>query len=145
MTESKKRVLIVEDDFDLAHQWADYLSAFGIVCDLAFNRAEAAVFCGEREYDALIVDMFFKDEQGNLSGDGGLTFITHLRLPSLANTPRWGERVPIISVTGSDGIVDALGHARNAGADRTFQKPFDPALLVEAFAELLVFNVDEQS
>ncbi len=132
-----RSVLILEDDLDLAQQWADYLAAFGYRCDLAFNRREAELLCEERAYDAVIVDMFFRDENGRLSGDGGLTFITHLRLPSLAGTPRWGERVPIITVTGSDGIVDALGHARNAGADRTFRKPFNPAVLVDALSTLV--------
>ncbi len=137
MTEQPHRVLIVEDDFDLAKQWSNYLDSFGYSCDLAGSRAEAELLCQTKQYDAFIVDMFFKDADGNLSGDGGLTFITHLRLPSLADTPRWGERVPIITVSGSDGIVDALGHARNAGADRTFKKPVAPETLLNALYELI--------
>ena len=130
-------MLIVEDDFDLATQWSNYLNSFGYICDLASNRAEAEMLCRAKRYHALIVDMFFKDPDGTLSADGGLTFITHLRLPSLADTPRWGERVPIITVTGSGGVVDALGHARNAGADRTFQKPIHPETLLNALSELV--------
>lgn len=137
MNEAKRRVLILEDDLQLADQWAGYISTFNFSCDIAFNRHEAETLCVERRYDAIVVDLFLKDEMGRLSGDGGLTFITHLRIPTLAGTPKWGEDVPIITVSGSSGVVSGLGHARNAGSDRTFPKPVEPETILDALVELL--------
>lgn len=134
---TNRRILIVEDDFELAREWTEVLEATHYDCDIAANTTEADTACRNVQYDAVIVDMFFKDRNGNVSSEGGLTFITRLRLPTLADTPRWGERVPIIAVTGSSGIVDARTHARNAGADRSFQKPIDPFILIDALTELV--------
>lgn len=135
MTLENMHVLILEDDRDLANQWAEYLSGFGYKCDVVHRLHDAEAMCQQTEYMAVIVDMFLRDDDGSLTADGGLTFITHLRMPSLAGTPAWGERVAIITVTGSDSIVEALSHAKVAGADRTFRKPVDNQQLLDALFE----------
>jgi len=138
--QSPMRVLIMEDDLDLSHQWMQELRGAGFECDHATSRSEAQDRCMNRRYDALVLDVFIRGEDGKYLGDGGFNMITRLRLPHLAQTPDWGKDVPIVVVTGSTQAngFDALEYALHLGADRAMRKPFDPEELLRQVSSTLL-------
>lgn len=131
-------ILILEDDTDLAMQWQAAFRDAGYSCDVAFSRIEAEVLCRRSEYTAVVVDVFIEGADGRLEGDGGLTLLNHLRMPDLAETPRWGATVPVVVVTGSQRLAefDALEHADYMGASTGLRKPFRPESLVAVVRDL---------
>ncbi len=127
------RVLILEDDLDLVQQWRAAINALGIVAETASRRVDAELACASTRYDLVIIDIFIRSPEGELTGDGGFTFIAHLRSPALAQTPEWGRTVPIIAVSGSERMhgFDALDHARHMGATVALRKPISPHELAQ--------------
>jgi len=138
VNEQATRILIMEDDLDLALQWSAALRAEGFACTLAQSRPEAEQACEMAEFDAVVVDVFIKDDQGNYTADGGFTLVSRLRMPALGGTPAWGQTVPIVIVTGAAPAagVDALEYGLHLGANAALRKPFPPQALVN---QLLTF------
>lgn len=111
------RILLAEDDGDLAEQLASLLTEAGYAVDIAPD-GEEAQFLGETEpYDAVILDLGLPEIDG------------------LSVLKRWrkeGHRMPVLILTARDGWsekVDGL----DAGADDYVTKPFE---LEEVLARL---------
>ena len=111
------RVLLAEDDSDLAEQLASLLGEAGYAVDIAPD-GEEAQFLGETEpYDAVILDL-------GLPEIDGLSVLKHWR--------REERRMPVLILTARDSWsekVDGL----DAGADDYVTKPFE---LEEVLARL---------
>jgi len=111
------RILLAEDDGDLAEQLASLLTEAGYAVDIAPD-GEEAQFLGETEpYDAVILDLGLPEIDG------------------LSVLKRWrkeGRRMPVLILTARDSWsekVDGL----DAGADDYVTKPFE---LEEVLARL---------
>lgn len=128
----RPKILILEDDIDLATQWQDAFAQHDADAVLATSRPEVEYLCQNMQFDALVVDIFIRDLDGALTGDGGLTAISYLRLPQHANPRPWGITVPIVAVTGSSRIAgfDAIEYAIDLGATTGLRKPIEPEELV---------------
>ena len=115
--ESKKRILIVEDDADISMIEEAYLSAAGFETEIITDGIEAEKKLLEqtdsRQYDLILLDLM-------LPGKSGYDICKHVR-----------DKVeqPILMVTARMESLDKI-RGLGCGADDYIQKPFDPAELV---------------
>lgn len=103
------RLLIVEDERDLASAVADHLRAQGHAVDVAGDLATAADAVAGIDYDLMLLDLHLPD------GDG-IAFLRGLR--------RQAVRVPVLIGTARDRITDRIA-GLEAGADDYLVKPYD--------------------
>ncbi|SCM72611.1 Transcriptional regulatory protein QseB [uncultured Pleomorphomonas sp.] len=103
------RLLVVEDERDLASAIADHLRAQGHAVDMADDLATAADAMAGVDYDLVLLDLHLPD------GDG-IAFLRALR--------RRGDRVPVLIGTARDRIVERI-EGLDAGADDYLVKPYD--------------------
>lgn len=103
------RVLVVEDDTDIADAIERFLQGQGHAVDLAGDLAEAAAILGVAEFDAVLLDLALPDGVG---------------LDLLRQERRRGNRVPFIIATARDQISDRIA-GLDAGADDYVVKPYD--------------------
>lgn len=102
------RLLVVEDDPDLAEQLGDALRDAGYVVDLTGD-GEDAEFLGETEpYDAVVLDL-------GLPGVDGMTILRRWR--------EAGRTMPVLILTARDRWSDKVA-GFDAGADDYLAKPF---------------------
>ena len=110
------RVLLVEDDRDLAAQIAEALRGDNFAVDIAEDGPEALQLGAEEPFDAVILD----------PGLPGMDGISVLR--------RWREkglRMPVIVLTASRREVADMKDAVKAGATNYLTKPVDLELLLD--------------
>lgn len=103
------RILVVEDDLDIAGNVGDFLEARGHQVDFAYDGISGMHLALTRELDAMVVDWM-------LPGMSGVDLCRRLR--DEADT-----RVPILMLTGRDTLDDKL-RGFEAGADDYLVKPF---------------------
>lgn len=103
------RILLIEDEADLAEPVIDHLKADQHAVDwfATLDEGDSAVFAVE--YDVILLDLQLPD------GDG-LTLLKAVRARSL--------RTPIIILTAKDKVTDRI-KGLNGGADDYVIKPFD--------------------
>jgi len=137
--ENKYAVLIFEDDFSLALEWKEALRENGIHSEHAWEVGNALNLCKQQKFDAIICDVFIKDNFGKLRTEAGLTLISSLR-NQLKGGPQWGRSVPILAVTGSPKLFgfNVLDNIRSMGISFTMRKPFTPNRLVETVREIIL-------
>jgi DNA-binding response OmpR family regulator len=102
------RVLLVEDEINMASALRDALEGLRILLDHAENLALAETMANTYQYDALILDRHLPD------GDG-LDLITRLR--------EKGNPVPVLVLTALGDLPDRVD-GLNKGADDYVGKPF---------------------
>lgn len=113
MTDKARRLLIVEDDADIASALARGMGREGYASVVAFDEAEAMRLIAEG-CDAAIIDVMLGEESG-------IEIVRRLR--------REGFDLPVILLSALSGVEDrADGLA--AGADDYVAKPFEMAELV---------------
>ncbi|CAM3161379.1 two-component system, OmpR family, response regulator [Paracoccus aminovorans] len=115
------RLLVVEDEPDLAEAVGAYLRAAGHAVDLAEGAEDAAAALAATDYDLLLLDLGLPD------GDG-LSLLRGLR--------GRGARVPVLIVTARDRITERIA-GLEAGADDYLVKPYD---LDEMHARILAIH-----
>jgi DNA-binding response OmpR family regulator len=103
------RILIVEDDADIAGNLYDYLAAKGYEVDAAPNGLAALHLLSTQRFDAMVLDI-------GLPGMDGLTLAQRLRKDARSS-------VPILMLTARDTLDDKLA-GFDAGADDYLVKPF---------------------
>lgn len=109
------RVLLVEDDMDIAAGIGDYLAAHGLLVDFAANAGEARLRLLDAGFDVLVLDV-------NLPGEDGMALCRSLK-------DEWSLPQPTIFLTAHGSLEDKLrGFA--AGAVDYVVKPFAPAELL---------------
>ena len=115
------RLLVIEDEPDLAEAVGAYLRAAGHAVDLAGNAEDAAAALATTDYDLVLLDLGLPD------GDG-LTLLRNLRAG--------GAKVPVLIVTARDRITERIA-GFDAGADDYLVKPYD---LDEMHARILAIH-----
>jgi DNA-binding response OmpR family regulator len=104
------RILIVEDNIDIAENIADYFELQGHVTDFAMDGIGGLHLALTQEYDAIVLDIM-------LPRMDGLTFCRKLR--------EEGEKAtPVLMLTARDTLGDKL-EGFDAGADDYLVKPFE--------------------
>jgi two-component system, OmpR family, response regulator len=115
------RLLIVEDEDDLADALARLLADAGFACDVARDGEEGLYRALEFGYDLIVLDLMLPRLQGE-----------HI----LAEIRTRGMKVPVLVLTARDTVGDRV-HLLDAGADDYLVKPFEPAELVSRCRALL--------
>jgi len=103
------KILVVEDNPDLAANLVDYLSARGHLVDAAGDGLTALHLAGTENFDVILLDLI-------LPGMDGITLCRHLR-------ERTGTATPILMLTARDTLDDKIA-GFEAGADDYLVKPF---------------------
>lgn len=103
------RLLIVEDEADLAQAVCDHLRDAGNAVDLASDVDQAKAALSTTNYDLVLLDLGLPD------GDG-LDVLRWLR--------EHHKKVPVLIVTARDRITERIA-ALDAGADDYLVKPYD--------------------
>lgn len=109
------KLLLVEDDIDIAAGIGDYLDTHGVRVDFAYTAAQARARVLAETYDLLVLDV-------NLPDQDGLVLCRSLKREC-------GLRSPVLFLTARAGLGDKL-HAFEAGAVDYMVKPFAPAELL---------------
>jgi len=114
-TDTRRRVLVVDDEPTITEVVARYLQRAGYQTAIAADGAEALAAVGEQHPDLVVLDLM-------LPKLGGLEVMRRLR-------ERDHARVPIILLTAKSEESDRITGLR-LGADDYVVKPFSPAELV---------------
>ena len=114
MTETRRRILVIEDDPETASQLVDFLGTRGYHTDLAHNGDDGLRLASSHSYAVMTIDRM-------LPGVDGLSIIRKLR--------ESGNDTPALIVSAL-GEVDDRVRGLRGGGDDYLVKPF-------AFAELL--------
>ncbi len=121
------RILIIEDDLDLAANLYDYLETKGHQAETAGDGVTGLHLAVSKNYDVIILDI-------NLPGMDGLTVCSKLRQEA-------GKQTPVLLLTAKDTLNDKLsGFA--SGGDDYLVKPF---ALQELLARLTALSKRQQS
>jgi DNA-binding response OmpR family regulator len=103
------RVLVVEDNPDLAANLVDYLEARGHLVDVAGDGVAGIRMATRHAFDVIVLDLV-------LPGLDGLTLCRRLREEA-------GRTTPVLMLTARDSIEDKIAGLQ-AGADDYVVKPF---------------------
>jgi DNA-binding response OmpR family regulator len=103
------RILIVEDNDDIAENIGDYLEAQGHVVDFALDGIGGLHLALTQDFDVIVLDIM-------LPGMDGLTFCRKLRKEA-------DNKTPVLMLTARDTLSDKL-EGFDAGADDYLVKPF---------------------
>lgn len=121
------RILIIEDNPDLAENIAEYFEIQGHLLDFAMDGIGGIHLAVTEEYDVIILDIM-------LPGMDGYTVCRKLREAN-------GNRVPVLMLTARDTLSEKL-EGFDAGADDYLVKPFELEEL-NARIHALVRRVEE--
>jgi two-component system OmpR family response regulator len=108
------RVLLIEDERDLARAIAKSLTDAAFAVDIAEDGSEGLFQAQEAPYDAIVLDVM-------LPGRDGWSVLETLRSA--------GSAAPIIMLTARDAVPDRV-RGLNLGADDYLTKPFDITELI---------------
>ncbi len=108
-----KKILIIEDDKEIAELERDYLEISGFACDIAARGTIGLEKAMSEEFDLIIVDIM-------LPGIDGFEVITELRKK---------KQTPVIFLSAKNGDIDKI-RGLGLGADDYMTKPFSPSELV---------------
>ena len=115
------RILLVEDDVDLARAVARTLADASFSVDLSHDGEDGLHRALEVEYAAIVLDVL-------LPGRDGRAVLAALRAR--------GRRTPVLLLTALDSPADAVA-GLNTGADDYLRKPFDTSELVARLHALI--------
>jgi two-component system, OmpR family, response regulator len=115
------RILVVEDDVNVAGAIKRGLQAEGFAVDVAPDGDDGLWLATEAAYDAIVLDIM-------LPGLNGYELCTRLR--------EAGNWAPILMLTAKDGELDEA-RALDTGADDFLSKPFSYVVLVARLRALL--------
>jgi two-component system OmpR family response regulator len=122
------RVLVVEDEKQLAAGLRDGLEAEGFAVDVAHDGTDGLWMAREHPYDAIVLDIM-------LPGTNGFRVCAALRAEDI-----W---TPILMLTAKDGELDEA-EALDTGADDYLTKPFSFVVLLAHLRALLRRGAQER-
>jgi two-component system, OmpR family, response regulator len=122
------RVLVVEDERELASGLRNGLEAEGFAVDVALDGTDGLWMAREHPYDAIVLDIM-------LPGMNGFRVCAALREEGI-----W---TPILMLTAKDGELDEA-EALDTGADDYLTKPFSYVVLLARLRALLRRGVHER-
>lgn len=120
----KKKILVVDDEFDVAKALKVRLKASGYNVVLAGDSVQAFLMASKERPDLIILDIM-------IPGGGG--FVVAERLKQSTAT----HHIPIIFLTGISGGED---RAYKIGASGYLMKPYQPEKLLETIHDALQFG-----
>ena len=118
--DSGRRVLLLEDDADLSLATEMLLRSVGFSLHSENNAADARVYFDRTTPDVLITDI------GLMDGEDGLSFLRWAK----ERAQQANRRLYVVVISGHPDHRTGRS-ALDAGADRFYPKPFDPAALVD--------------
>ncbi len=121
MTQTKTRILVVDDDARLRELLNRYLSEQGYTVRVVADAVEMNRLIARERYELMILDLM-------LPGEDGLSICRRLR--------GGGETMPIIMLTAKGDDVDRIV-GLEIGADDYLPKPFNPRELVARIQAVL--------
>jgi two-component system phosphate regulon response regulator OmpR len=121
MSETKTRILVVDDDVRLRDLLNKYLSEQGYTVRTVANSTDMDRYLARERYDLLILDLM-------MPGEDGLTICRRLRGAA--------DNIPIIMLTAKGDEVDRIV-GLEVGADDYLPKPFNPRELVARIQAVL--------
>ena len=137
------KVLILEDDFDLVQSWRDKFEQAGIETVHVHGATEGLAQIQHDHVDAVIADIFIRDDSGQPLKDRGILLLGKMR----TQLPR-NAQPKTIAVSGfmpsKYSGIDPLVTVENMGADLVMRKPFRADELVAAVLELLQPRVENR-
>ena len=113
-TDISMRVLVVEDDPEIAGYIDHGLTQFGHEASIALTGNSGLEFCANGSFDAIVLDRMLPDTDG-------ITVLQTLRQSSL-------QRSPVLLLSALSSVEDRI-EGLTAGADDYLTKPFDLAEL----------------
>lgn len=117
-----QRILVIEDDQDLATTIQRALELNGFAVTLARDGGEGLRLQREHPFETVVTDIFMPETDG-------VEVITRLT--------REFPGTKIVAMSGREGErIDYLRFAHQFGADRVLQKPFDLDELISAVRDL---------
>lgn len=128
--ESKRRILIVEDEFE-SQKYFDLILKKKFAVDFCDNKKSMYTFLSKRNYDVIIMDISLRD------GTNGVDLIKELK----RNTSN--INIPIICLSAHSFGEDRL-KAEEAGADTYLTKPIKSQILLSAIDELIPVRPNEK-
>lgn len=102
------RILLVEDEVEMASWLLRALAQSGFVPDHASDAASAEALIANTEYDAIVLDLRLPDKHG-------LTLLRDMR--------ERDDRTPVLILTAQSSLQDRV-HGLNLGGDDFLPKPF---------------------
>lgn len=109
----KKKILIVEDDEDIAMVEKVYLESAGFETSILADGSQVAGLLEKEHFDLILLDLMLPQKSGY----------------EICSEIRDRLDIPILMVTARTEAVDRI-HGLGLGADDYIAKPFDPAELV---------------
>ncbi|MEK7231596.1 MAG: two-component system response regulator OmpR [Pseudomonadota bacterium] len=121
MSESRLRIIVVDDDARLRELLNRYLSEQGFSVRAAADGNEMNRWLARERYDLMVLDLM-------MPGEDGLSICRRLR--------GLGDKIPIIMLTAKGDDVDRIV-GLEVGADDYLPKPFNPRELVARIQAVL--------
>src|SRR5438105_5793475 len=115
------RILVIDDDRELAELLREYLVPEGFAIDTAYDHASGLAKASKAEDDLVVLDVM-------LPGGSGLDLLKKLRAS--------GTKVPVLLLTARGEAVDRIV-GLEIGADDYLPKPFDPRELLARIRAIL--------
>lgn len=115
------RILVIDDDRELAELLEEYLVPEGFSIDTAFDHSSGLAKALKSEDDLIVLDVM-------LPGGSGFELLKKLRAA--------GTKVPVILLTARGEAIDRIV-GLEIGADDYLPKPFDPRELVARIRAIL--------
>lgn len=129
-----KKILILEDDFDLAMHWKMHLeeSNYVVIHTATFEEAKEALH--HQDVDVIISDILIREgeSEDKFSSSGGLSLLSFANLYQ-----RFNKKPKFIAISGSLIGENVLKHATALNADRTIIKPVALEVLTMTVEELI--------
>lgn len=126
------RILVVEDDVQLAEMLMEALTDRQYVVDIAHDGEEAWDYIKVLEYDLVVLDI-------TLPKLNGVSFCQRLRSPTIDRNSSHNSTIPVLMVTARDTLADKI-IGLDAGADDYMVKPFEMPELMARVRALLRRN-----
>lgn len=124
------RVLIMEDDSDLATAWQLALEAVNLEVTVVALPDDAISLLSQQRYDLIVTDILIREPSGVLSDRGGLSLLSHVRL-------KVAEKPLLLVVSGASESVHVEELAGLLKADAALRKPLQPDALLDEVLRLL--------
>ena len=110
-------ILVIDDSASMLEWMRGALAGGGHEPVLCTTGDQALLVVAERTVDLIVTDIY-------MPGEDGLAVIMQLK--------KSRPGIPVIAISGMSGRWNMLEVAEQLGAFRTLQKPFAPAVLLEA-------------
>ncbi|MGZ3539397.1 MAG: response regulator transcription factor [Thermodesulfobacteriota bacterium] len=123
----KKKILVVDDELDVAKALKFRLKASGYTVVLAYDSVQGFMMANKEKPDLIILDIM-------IPGGGGFVVAERLKQSSATH------HIPIIFLTGISGGEDK---AYKIGASGYLMKPYQPEKLLETIHDALEFDENQ--